>query len=580
MLIDSSKNGYGLVVSTTLPITYNPDNGFIIAYRQWQGLGASSGYIGAAYSADGESWDIFSNLNVDSPAEIKGRYPSAIGSMQFPYVFWNEYTSGSGGGTYGGRALYTYDLFEWGGGWFYSPPIDVNATVPEPPDMWAGSPDYSTDGTEEYFNVVYSSWTNRNKYLYHSELVADGIIVFAQANKIFDVENYFAGDPSTNYTSETALDINDNGIGYAVVSTYWKDGLSFDVPTSHTLVLRKTTDYGATWSEGGSGESPYFYVSDSVLQEQIIDAGLLPEYYVDKETGDTTWFEGTFVGYDMDVKVDNNGNPHIIVAVIPTAGSYVYPSIDPGCGFYHFTTTDVTDPESWEISFVGTTQITFMFSHGSSSNWQRIFPNLSISADNQSRMYVIYNLLSDTSAALINYDVISRFSDDGGVTWSPEYNLTNTIELEVDEIDPHIAKYSNDSLFYFIFQVPDYSTSTVQPPEVPEDYKNRVYFATATFEPVGINNQATLPDKFVLNQNYPNPFNPITKIEYTLFRSATVRLSVFDITGREIAVLENGWKSRGNHTVRFNGNKFSSGIYFYRLEAGDMVLTGKMVLLK
>ena len=82
-------------------------------------------------------------------------------------------------------------------------------------------------------------------------------------------------------------------------------------------------------------------------------------------------------------------------------------------------------------------------------------------------------------------------------------------------------------------------------------------------------------------QNYPNPFNPATKITYTLKSSSTVRLSVYNILGREAAVLVNNErKPAGEYEVSFNAAGFASGIYFYRLQTESFVKTNKMVVIK
>ena len=89
-----------------------------------------------------------------------------------------------------------------------------------------------------------------------------------------------------------------------------------------------------------------------------------------------------------------------------------------------------------------------------------------------------------------------------------------------------------------------------------------------------------LPNEFALSQNYPNPFNPSTNISYSLNTKGKVRLSVYDIRGREVAVLVDGFQSAGNQTVKFSGDDLTSGIYFYRLQTANEVITKKMTLLK
>ncbi|MFQ3607894.1 MAG: 5'-nucleotidase C-terminal domain-containing protein [Chloroherpetonaceae bacterium] len=88
------------------------------------------------------------------------------------------------------------------------------------------------------------------------------------------------------------------------------------------------------------------------------------------------------------------------------------------------------------------------------------------------------------------------------------------------------------------------------------------------------------PTTFELAQNYPNPFNPATTINYQLPTSALVTLKVYDVVGREVATLVNARQEAGRYDVRFNGSSLSSGVYFYRLQAGSFVETKKMMLVK
>jgi len=83
-----------------------------------------------------------------------------------------------------------------------------------------------------------------------------------------------------------------------------------------------------------------------------------------------------------------------------------------------------------------------------------------------------------------------------------------------------------------------------------------------------------------LEQNYPNPFNPITTIKFSIPELQFVSLKVFDMLGTEIATLANGEKSPGIYEVKFDGSSFTSGIYFYRLQAGIYADTKKLILVK
>jgi len=85
---------------------------------------------------------------------------------------------------------------------------------------------------------------------------------------------------------------------------------------------------------------------------------------------------------------------------------------------------------------------------------------------------------------------------------------------------------------------------------------------------------------FELRQNYPNPFNPSTTISYVIPYSCNVRLEIMDVLGRSAKILENVFKSAGEYTVNFNASTFPSGVYFYRIQAGEFSQTKKMILIK
>lgn len=91
---------------------------------------------------------------------------------------------------------------------------------------------------------------------------------------------------------------------------------------------------------------------------------------------------------------------------------------------------------------------------------------------------------------------------------------------------------------------------------------------------------STLPKTFALSQNYPNPFNPITVIRYALPRNCWVRLELYNILGQKVATLVDGQQKAGYKIATWDASSFSSGIYFYRLKAGDFMEARKMALLR
>jgi plastocyanin len=106
---------------------------------------------------------------------------------------------------------------------------------------------------------------------------------------------------------------------------------------------------------------------------------------------------------------------------------------------------------------------------------------------------------------------------------------------------------------------------------------------TGTFSanPTGVANDQTAPAaRYELKQNFPNPFNPTTTIHFNIPTAQTVTIKVFNLVGNEIAILVNEKKDPGSYTVEFDGRNLASGIYLYRLEAGNFRETKKLVLMK
>jgi hypothetical protein len=99
-------------------------------------------------------------------------------------------------------------------------------------------------------------------------------------------------------------------------------------------------------------------------------------------------------------------------------------------------------------------------------------------------------------------------------------------------------------------------------------------------EVLGVSGKDVSPYTFALAQNFPNPFNPTTTINYSLGKASNVTLAVYNVLGQRVATLADGYRNAGLQSVVFDANKFASGVYFYRLEAGAFVKTEKMMLLK
>lgn len=98
--------------------------------------------------------------------------------------------------------------------------------------------------------------------------------------------------------------------------------------------------------------------------------------------------------------------------------------------------------------------------------------------------------------------------------------------------------------------------------------------------PLSVQDSRNLVQSFHLYQNYPNPFNPTTSIKFILYKDSKVKLKIYDVLGKEIVILIDENLQPGTYEINWNASNYSSGIYYYRLFAGDFIETKKMVLLK
>jgi choice-of-anchor B domain-containing protein len=116
---------------------------------------------------------------------------------------------------------------------------------------------------------------------------------------------------------------------------------------------------------------------------------------------------------------------------------------------------------------------------------------------------------------------------------------------------------------------------------IASDRETGLYVLRASVGTIGVNqNGAELPSGYELRQNYPNPFNPVTKIEYSIPKNEYVTIKIFDVTGKFCGVLIDKFEASGSHSVVYDASGLSSGVYIYKIEAGDYTESKKMMLIK
>ncbi|MBK9334306.1 MAG: T9SS type A sorting domain-containing protein [Ignavibacteria bacterium] len=192
----------------------------------------------------------------------------------------------------------------------------------------------------------------------------------------------------------------------------------------------------------------------------------------------------------------------------------------------------------------------------------------------------------------IGFGNIFAYNKDGSpLPWSPlrPIGLVNSISLADLNNDGSveiiaISSKTGSETYLHIWTVPGipYTNETFPWPQNGHDrYKSNQYGFIPPDEPVGIQPYSTeVPDRFSLSQNYPNPFNPVTTIKFEIRTSSNVKFTIFDALGRQLESLVNERLTTGTHSLTFDGSSFSSGVYFYKLDAGEFSETKRMILLK
>ncbi|MCO6473803.1 MAG: T9SS type A sorting domain-containing protein, partial [Melioribacteraceae bacterium] len=166
------------------------------------------------------------------------------------------------------------------------------------------------------------------------------------------------------------------------------------------------------------------------------------------------------------------------------------------------------------------------------------------------------------------------FSTDGGITWRENIRLS-------EGFDPHIGWPNQQKMGDYFDMISDEDGVHLAWCGTFNNEQDVYYGRINTSVIVGIkDSENIIPSEFVLSQNYPNPFNPSTVISYQLSENSKVSLKIYDVLGREIATIVNKQLQPGEYEVEFNAEDLSSGVYYYRLEAGSYNHTKKMILLR
>jgi Secretion system C-terminal sorting domain/Beta-propeller repeat len=209
--------------------------------------------------------------------------------------------------------------------------------------------------------------------------------------------------------------------------------------------------------------------------------------------------------------------------------------------------------------------ITLKYNPSGSLLWSRIvqtslssFPDSKVCHDQNNNIYLYGEWTSPANSKDL---LIVKYSPEGNFDWFFSYDGPD-----------HKTEYVGDILLDGGYI---YITGTSMTANQSEDAVT-IKYSEGSSRPTDIET----PSKYSLSQNYPNPFNPSTNIKFDIPKASFVKLSVYDVSGREVTSMINSELQTGHYEYTFDGSKLTGGVYFYKLQAGDFVETKKMILVK
>ncbi len=339
-------------------------------------------------------------------------------------------------------------------------------------------------------------------------------------------------DDTSQYSISNLL-ADSNGNTYSVmIQTCYSGG---DVPDNYTILLKLDPAGNIQWRKFIKEDSPrkLIFDKDSNLILAFNSFGNVLKL---NQNGDSIWNYNSYA-LATDVSVDSKNNI-LITGYCGGIGSFDYMTIK----------LSSAGSEIWRREFNGEENL-------------RDFASCLV-IDKKDNVYISGGT-NDMTSFGICYTL--RYSDSGELLWQQKYKAPHSIYNDAFRI------FLDDSSNVFVGG--DYSDST--------NGSNYFLIKIKQNDPTGIttNNKNILYD-FRLLQNYPNPFNSTTNIVYRLRRQGEVTLKIYDVLGREIATLVDARQSPGVYEYPWMPHTCASGIYFYRLIAGNVYLQKKMLLLR
>jgi hypothetical protein len=360
-------------------------------------------------------------------------------------------------------------------------------------------------------------------------------------------------DGGINWGADTRLTNNPHGKNYAsnavsgsnvhIVWFDYRDGLDGEI------YYKLSTDGGITWridtrltNNTAVSKFPSIAVNNSDVHIVWHDDrdGNYEIYYKHSTDGGLNW--------EADTRLTNNtySSEYPSIAVSGSVVNVVWE--DNRDGNYEIYYKHSTDNG---ISWGADTRLT------NNTAYPSEYPSIAVSG---SIVHIVWEDYSDG-----NWEIYYKRSSDGGINWGSDTRLTDNIAYSNF---PRIAV--SGPIVHVVWQDERYSSSNTE-----------ICYKRNLTGNIGIKNISTeIPSAFSLEQNYPNPFNPVTKIKFDIPKSAYTEIKIYDNLGRDVYTLVSQGLTAGKYEVEWNASNYPSGVYYYKITAGDYSETKKMVLVK
>ncbi len=381
---------------------------------------------------------------------------------------------------------------------------------------------------------------------------------------------------STNYYSRSTNGGTSFSAFWATAGDTDQNPISYDVITSRT-----SGKVALAWTRFVSGG----------LHRQL-DMNVV---YMESTNNGTTWgpivnitnyqTSDTVRAYnDVSGVYDASDNLHLVWAGHLVTGGNIYTA---GAVFHWSAATGIDC-----ISGPGTISGTFWWSVSATpGTWSLCTGRPSLSIDAADNLFCVFSAQrndDDSSAGgFINMDLYGTGSANGGNTWSPTFNITNSHTPGGapgacdDDRFPSLTAFTTDSVRMLWIVDKDAGTSVQS--EGATTLNPLHYYARPKSLFLGVEGQppsVKMPGSFELAAARPNPVGRMTEIAYALPVARTINLAVYNAAGQLVKVLDSGSKAAGYHSARWDGSSVPAGVYFYRLSAGEFTQTRSMVVVR